>query len=119
MTDRTVETSPRLKARIAGVLYVIIIILALFAPFPAAPSALTRGDVAATAAKMLASKSLYSLGGAAELIVYACDIAVALTFYELLKPVSRELSLLAVFFTAYRGHSQRQRAQSLCASALL
>src|SRR6516162_2782290 len=96
MTDRTVETSPRLKARIAGVLYVIIIILALFAPFPVAPSALTRGDVAATAAKMLASKSLYTLGGAAELIVYVCDIAVALIFYELLKPVSRELSLLAV-----------------------
>ena len=98
MTDRTVETSPRLKARIAGVLYVIIIILAVFAPFPVAPSVLTRGDVVATAAKMLASKSLYSLGGAAELIVYACDIAVALIFYELLKPVSRELSLLAVFF---------------------
>ena len=98
MTDRTVETSPRLKARIAGVLYVIIIILAVFAPFPVAPSVLTRGDVAATAAKMLASKSLYTLGGAAELIVYVCDIAVALIFYELLKPVSRELSLLAVFF---------------------
>ena len=47
---------------------------------------------------MLASKSLYTLGGAAELIVYVCDIAVALIFYELLKPVSRELSLLAVFF---------------------
>jgi len=49
MTDRTVETSPRLKARIAGVLYVIIIVLAVFAPFPVAPSGLMRGDVAATA----------------------------------------------------------------------
>ena len=56
------------------------------------------GDVAATAAKILASKALYSLGGAAELIVYACDIGVALIFYELLKPVSRSLALLAVFF---------------------
>jgi hypothetical protein len=34
----------------------------------------------------------------AELIVYACDIAVALIFYELLKPVSRSLALLAAFF---------------------
>jgi hypothetical protein len=98
MTDRTVETSPRLKARIAGVLYVIIIILAVFAPFPVPPSGLMPGDVAATAAKILASKALYSLGGAAELIVYACDIGVALIFYELLKPVSRSLALLAVFF---------------------
>lgn len=47
---------------------------------------------------ILASKSLYSLGGAAELTVYACDVGVALIFYELLKPVSRSLALLAVFF---------------------
>ena len=98
MTDRSAETSPRLKARIAGVLYVMIIVLAVFAPFAVAPSGLMRGDVVATAGKILASKSLYSLGGAAELIVNACDIGVALIFYELLKPVSRELYLLAVFF---------------------
>jgi hypothetical protein len=35
------------------------------------------------------------LGGVAELITLACDTAVALTFYDLLKPVSRSLSLLA------------------------
>ena len=98
MIDRIIETSPSLKARIAGVLYVIIIGLAVFAPFAVAPSWLTRGDEAATAEKIMASKSLYSLGGAAELIVYACDIGVALIFYELLKPVRRDLSLLAVFF---------------------
>jgi len=74
MANGTVERSPRLKARIAGVLYVIIIALALFAPFPVAPSWLLRGDVSATLTKILASKSLYSLGGVAELIVYACDL---------------------------------------------
>jgi hypothetical protein len=36
--------------------------------------------------------------GPSELIVYACDVGVALIFYELLKPVSRCLALLAVFF---------------------
>jgi hypothetical protein len=97
MTDRTVETSPRLKARIAGVLYVIIIVLALFAPFPVAPSGLMRSDVAATAVKILASKSLYSRRGRRADRV-RCDIGVALIFYELLKPVSRSLALLAVFF---------------------
>ena len=80
MANGTVERSPRLKARIAGVLYVIIIALALFAPFPVAPSWLLRGDVSATLTKILASKSLYSLGGVAELIVYARDLGVALIF---------------------------------------
>ena len=98
MTYRTVETSPRPQARIAGVLYVTIILLALFAPFPVAPSWLVHGDLSATLSKILASKSLYSLGGVAELIVYACDIGVTLIFYELLKPVSRSLALLAAFF---------------------
>ena len=98
MTSHTVETAPQLYARIDGVLYVIIIILAVFAPFTVAPSGLTRADVATTAAEIVASKSPYSLGGAAELIVNACDIGVALIFYELLRPVSRSLALLAVFF---------------------
>jgi hypothetical protein len=44
MTDRSAETSPRLKARIAGVLYVMIIVLAVFAPFAVAPSGLMRGE---------------------------------------------------------------------------
>ena len=97
-TERIAEVSPRFKARIAGVLYVIIIVLAVFAPFPVAPSGLMRSDVTATAAKIAGSKFLYSVGGAAELIVYACDIGVALIFYELLKPVGRGLALLALFY---------------------
>jgi len=98
MTHNTVEVSPRTMARIAGVLYVVIIVLALFAPFPVAPSWLMHGDVSATLDKILESKSLYALGGAAELMVYACDIGVALIFYELLKPVSRSIALLGLFF---------------------
>ena len=64
--------SPRLKARIAGLLYLII--------FIAAPS----GAATATPAKMI--------------ITLACDTGVALILYELLKPVSRSVSLLAALF---------------------
>jgi hypothetical protein len=38
------------------------------------------------------------LGAAAVPIYFACDTAVALIFYDLLKLVSRSLSLLAAFF---------------------
>lgn len=89
---------PHLQARIAGVLYVIIMALAVLGPFQVAPSGLVRGDVAATADRILASKWSYSLGGATELIVYACDVWVALIFYELLTPVSRSYSRLALLF---------------------
>jgi hypothetical protein len=49
-------------------------------------------------AQIVASKSLYIFGGVAQLLVYACDIGVALVFYELFKPVSRRVALLATFF---------------------
>jgi hypothetical protein len=99
MLERIAESSPRLQARIAGYPYLLIIIGGLFAPFALAPSGMMLGDAALpTTARILASKPLYVLGGAAQLIVYTCDIGVALIFYELLKPVSRNVALLATFF---------------------
>jgi Domain of unknown function (DUF4386) len=92
------DGSPRLLARIAGFLYLLIILGGLFAPFAIAPTGLMLGEAAfPTAAEILAAKTLYVLGGAAQLLVYTCDIGVALIFYELLKPVGRQLSLFAAF----------------------
>ncbi len=97
--ERISEASSRFKSRIAGSLYLLIIIGALFAPFDVAPSGMIRGDAGLPAtAQILASKPLYVFGGAAHLVVGACDIGVALIFYGLLKPVSRGLALLAASF---------------------
>ena len=97
--ERIAEASPRFKSRMAGFLYLLIIVGALFAPFAVAPSGMMRGDAGLpTTAQILASKPLYVFGGAAQLVVGACDICVALIFYGLLKPVSRGLALLAAFF---------------------
>jgi Domain of unknown function (DUF4386) len=91
--------TPRLEARIGGVLYMIIILGGLFAPFAVAPSGMMLGDAAIPSiAKILRSEHLYILGGAVQLFVYACDISVALVFYDLLKPVSGSVALLATFF---------------------
>jgi hypothetical protein len=99
MKHRTTQIPPRSLARIGGLLYLLIILGGLFAPFAVAPSGMMLGEGSLpTVAKILASKSLYLVGGAAQLFVYACDIGVALIFYELLKPVSRRIALLATFF---------------------
>ena len=99
MPGRIAESSPRMQARIAGYLYLLIIIGGLFAPFALAPSGMMLSDASLpTTARILASKPLYVLGGAAQLIVYTCDIGVALIFYELLKPVSRNVALFATLF---------------------
>ncbi len=98
MTERIAEASPRLKARIAGVLYLIAGAAGGFAEVFVRGRVVVRGDAAATAANILTHESLYRLGGAADLIGLVCDTAVALIFYELFKPVNRSLSLLAAFF---------------------
>jgi hypothetical protein len=95
---RLAEVSPRSQARIAGLLYLFIAAGGggFLTPFSIAPSGMMLGDAALpTPEKILASMPSYVLGGFVLLLVYACDIGVALIFYELLKPVSRSVALLA------------------------
>ena len=59
MLERIAESSPRLQARVAGYLYLLIIIGGLFAPFALAPSGMMLGDAALpTTARILAFKAL-------------------------------------------------------------
>src|SRR5262245_24072000 len=84
--EQIAGASPRLKARIAGALWLIIIVAAAFAEFYVRGKIVKDGDAAATATNILAHETLYRLGAAAALIYLLCDIAVALILYELLKP---------------------------------
>jgi len=77
-TDRINGTSPRFKARVAGVFYAITVVTSLYAYFPG------RGS---------------HLGHAAGLVAGGAYLVVALLLYDLLKPVSRSMSLLAAFFS--------------------
>lgn len=75
-TERIAEVSPRLKARIAGVFYLLNI-------------------VTGALALMVSGR----LSFAALLIATACYLVVTLLFYGLFKPVNRGLSLLAACFS--------------------
>jgi hypothetical protein len=97
MMERITEASPRLKARIAGGLWLMVIAGGVTA-FVIRSSLIVRGDVAATATNILGSESLFRLGFAADLIAGLCYMGVTVLLYGLLKPVSRSLSLLAAFF---------------------
>jgi hypothetical protein len=88
----------RLKARAVGLLYLIIAVAAAFAEFHARDAVIVPGDAAATAARILANETMYRLGGAADLVVLLCDAAIAVLLYELLRPVSRTLALMAAVF---------------------
>jgi hypothetical protein len=98
MMERIAEASPRFKARIAGVFYLLMLPIGGLAVF-ARRGLVVSGDAAATATNILAHEPLFRLGFAADLLVVACYIVVTALFYDLFKPVSRSVSLLAAFFS--------------------
>ena len=85
-------------AKVAGVLMLISILAGGFGEAYAPAKLIAAGDAAATVANIKSFEFIYRLGFAAFLIESFADITLALIFYALLKPVSRELSLLAAFF---------------------
>jgi hypothetical protein len=96
-TDRIKEMSPRLKARITGVLYLLTILTGIFAQGFVSERLVVSSDAAATATNILTHKGLLQLAFAVYLIEMACQIAMTALFYELLKPAGRSVSLIAAF----------------------
>ncbi|MEQ8834138.1 MAG: DUF4386 domain-containing protein [Miltoncostaeaceae bacterium] len=88
--------SPRSLARLAGLLYLVIVVAGLFAELVVRGSLVEPGDAAATAQNILADATLFRLGFVADLVMVLADIGVAILFYVLLKPVNHGLALLAL-----------------------
>ena len=97
MTTRTVETSPQLYARVAGVLYLYIIVAGTFAELFVRSQLVVSGDATATASNIISNESLFRIGFSGELLHLACDVVVAVILYALFRPVDRNISLLAAF----------------------
>lgn len=82
-------------ARIAGILYFVIIVCAGFAEGYVRSGLIVPGDATATANNIVASEWLFRVGFVSDLIAFLSDLVVSVLFYILLKPVSKTLSLIA------------------------
>jgi len=99
MTQQIAAASPRLKARIAGVFYLLTILTRMFVEIFARNRLVVPDDAAATATNILVHEPLWRWGFAADIIAFASYIALTALLYELFKPVNRSLSLVAAFIS--------------------
>jgi hypothetical protein len=95
MIPSNMSASPRVLARMTGVFYLLTIVLGAYAQSFIADSLVVSGDAAATAANILTHQALFQRGFTVYLVEMTCQIISAVLFYELLKPVSRSVSLLS------------------------
>ena len=86
------------RARVAGLLYLVIIVLGIFDEIFVRGRVVVSGDAAATAQNILTHELLYRLGFAAGLVMLFCAVIVALLLFDFLRVVDESLARLAVFF---------------------
>jgi hypothetical protein len=88
------EGSPLANARLAGVLYLVIIVAGVFSEL-VRTGVKVPGDAAATAAKIADTEWLYRIAFTASIGLILCEAVLTVTFYFLFRPISRTESLLA------------------------
>jgi Domain of unknown function (DUF4386) len=97
MTERPVQVSPQAYARVGGLLYLVIFVMAAVS-MGLQSRMIVPGDPAATASHIAASQMQWRLSIGAELIMFTCDIPLAAIFFVLLRPVNPTLALLSALF---------------------
>ncbi len=106
-------SSPRVRARLAGVLYVLCIVCGFYAEMVVRAKLIVPSDAVATAHNILSAPGLYRLGFFADVSAMGLGLLSAVIFYTLLKPVSRGLALTVLVLDVVSN------AISICGAVLL
>src|SRR5687767_2724160 len=89
--------SVRVYAKVAGVLFLLSMIGGFIGEMYVPTKLIAANDAALTAANLKNSEWLFRLGFACYLVEAICDVGLGWIFYVLLRPVHRDLALLAAF----------------------
>ena len=113
-----VESAPQRYARVGGALYLGNIVLGVVGQVVQA-QVIVSGDPAATAARIMSAESLWRLGIASEFVALVCATVLAMIYFVLFKPVSRELNLLSTFLRLVAIAVEATVAMNLFAALLV
>ena len=85
-------------ARIAGLLYLIVVVTGFFSILYVPSQVTVQGDASATVSNILASKQLFRVGIVAGLICYTTFLLLPFALYKLLSKVGKGVAVLMVAF---------------------
>lgn len=85
-------------ARIAGVSYILIYTLAIFANFLVVEAMVVSDDAAATVANITESMGMFRVGLIAFLVVFLLDVIVSWALYVIFRKVDRDVALVTAWF---------------------
>jgi hypothetical protein len=119
MTALTLTQDLARKARLAGLLYLIIIITGLGAELGLRAPLIDFGDADATAAAILAAPGQFQLAIAADLVMALSDAGLAILLYLIFRAVAPGLALSAMVFRLIQTVIIAASLMALLASWLL
>ena len=97
MWNADAQSSPRLEARIAGGLYILVIVFGAYAELIGREGFVVANNPVATLAAIQAHAQLYRLGFLAEMVTNILAIPVTvIVVWRLLRPVSPPIALIAL-----------------------
>ncbi len=96
MTNLTAEPSLRPYTRIAGLTYVLVILLGILSVSYVDSSIVVPGNDAATIENMSAHELRFRLSVAGEIVMYALVIVLSFSLFVILETVHKNLALLAL-----------------------
>lgn len=97
MTIGTIDESQRSAARVVGITYLLAMVSAVLG-FYIRGDLIVSGSAAETAHNIVASERLFRIGIASDVVTFVTDIVLITALYVVLKPVHRNLALLATLW---------------------
>jgi len=97
-TARIADLSPRKAAKIAGVVYLICIVLGIFSNIFVRGKLIVPGDAATTVNNIMANESLFRMGLVTDLLFLTFWLLLLPALYKLLKPVNNIHAMLMLVF---------------------
>lgn len=98
MRNKLTDLTSRSAAKLAGIGYVILFVLGIFANFVVREGLIDPGNASATLANVRESETLFRWGLLSFLVIFLVDVAVAWLLHILFREVSREVSLVTAWF---------------------